>query len=165
MPLPVRYIDSREYSQDGTVLQSTDNSDGENYLPRPSISFPILEVATSSQKLQALGLHNLTNVIRQLGSLAKHAESVMGDIADILVSYQRRTVDLEERTKRLSEDVLSSLDVDREGEQRVMTFVYTRELVIHAFQCFAHLYAPRYVLIGMRMLGHIIAVQFRVTDH
>ena len=117
MPLPVRYIDSREYSQDETVLQSGDNSDRENYLRQPPISFPILEVATPSQKLQAVGLHNLTNVIRQLGSLAKHAESVMGDIADILVSYQRRTVDLEERTKRLSEDVLSSLDANREGEQ------------------------------------------------
>lgn len=118
MPLPVRYIDSREYPQDGTVLQSANNSDGQNDLPRPPITFPILEVATTpSKKLQALGLHNLTNVIRQLGSLAKHAESVMGDIADTLLSYQRRAADLEERTKRLSEDVLSSLDADREGEQ------------------------------------------------
>ena len=118
MPLPVRYIDSREYPQDGTVLQSTNNSDGQNDLPRPAINFPILEVAaTPSQKLQALGLHNVTNVIRLLGSLAKHAESVMGDIADILLSYQRRAADLEERTKRLSEDVLSSLDADREGKQ------------------------------------------------
>ena len=118
MPLPVRYIDSREYSRDGTVLQSANNCDGQNYLPRSPISFPILEVAAGpSQKLQALGLHNLTNVIRQLGSLAKHAESVMGDIADILLSYQRRAANLEERTKRLSEDVLLSLDADREGEQ------------------------------------------------
>ena len=123
MPLPVRYIDSREYPRDGAVLNAN-NSDEPNESPRPPILFPILEIASSSQKLQALGLHNVTNVIRQLGSLAKHAESVMGDIADILVSYQWRTVHLEERTKRLSGDVLSSLDADREGGQLSNTTVY-----------------------------------------
>ena len=106
MPLPVRYINSQEYREDGTVsLHGSDSP----------VSFPLLEKAVPTGKLQALGLHNLTSVIRQLGSLAKHAESVMGDIADILVSYHQRTMHLEERTKHLSEDLLSSLDADREG--------------------------------------------------
>lgn len=111
MPLPVRYIDSNEYLKDGTLESHLDAAS-----PQIVVTIPILEKASSSLKLQALSVHNLTDVIRQLGSLAKHAESVLGDVVDVLASYQYRTGHLEERCKRLSAHVLTSLDADREGE-------------------------------------------------
>ena len=40
----------------------------------------------------------------------------MGDIADLLGSYHARTCVLEERTRRLREEVLPSLDSEQEGE-------------------------------------------------
>lgn len=123
MPLPVRYIDSHEYQEDGTASKSH-HSNGSSQV---TVSFPILDKATPSGKLQALSVHNLTNVIRELGSLAKHAESVMGDLADILVSYHQRTVHLEERTKHLSEEILPSLDADREGSG--LNYIYMLSIV------------------------------------
>ena len=110
MPLPVRYIDSSEYLDDRASSSLHRDIDS-----RKETEFSILKQASSSLKLQALSVHNIVEVIRLLGSLAKHAESIMGDIADALVSCQHRTEHLHERTQRLSEAVLTSLDADREG--------------------------------------------------
>lgn len=93
MPLVVRYVESLQADQ-----------------------LPLIE-AVSENRLQALGVQKLAEAIRQLGSLAKHAESIMGGIADLLVSYHERATVLEERTRRLREEVLPSLDPDREGEK------------------------------------------------
>ena len=113
MPLPVRYIDSNEYLQDRATPRCHGHAD-----PQIRTEFRLLEEAASSLKLQALSVHNVVHVIRLLGSLAKHAESVMGDIVDVLVSCQHRTDRLQERTQHLSEGVLSSLDADREGNHQ-----------------------------------------------
>lgn len=129
MPLPVHYIDSHEYLEGEAVAQRRGDGD----LPQAA-SLPILEIAVSSGKLQALSVHNLANVIRQLGSLAKHAESVMGDIADTLASYQLRTVHLEERTKRLR-DVLPTLDADREGD---LNYGVVELVMYHTRVCYCH---------------------------
>ncbi len=84
--------------------------------PQRTTSMPLLEVVKEN-RLHAVNVHNLTNVIRQLSSLATHAESVMGDIVDELaVCHQRATV-LEERTRRLKDEVLPYLDPEQEGEK------------------------------------------------
>lgn len=93
MPLAVRYVE-----------------------PHNPSTMPLLD-AVQSNHLQALSEQNLTGVIRQLGSLAKHAEDILGEIADMLGSIHRRTVVLEERTRRLSEETLPRLDPDQEGEE------------------------------------------------
>jgi len=94
MPLAVRYVE-----------------------PLIPSGMPLLD-AVQSNHLQALSVQSLTGVIKQLASLAKHAEDIMGNIADMLGSFHGRTVVLEERTRRLREEVLPRLDVDQEGEKR-----------------------------------------------
>lgn len=91
MPLAVRYVE-----------------------PQKTTSMPLLEVVNSNH-LHAVNVHAMTTVIRQLGSLAKHAESIMGDIADELSGCHQRATALEERTRRLREEVLPSLDPEQEG--------------------------------------------------
>ena len=93
MPLAVRYVEPQRFT-----------------------SMPLLEVATSNH-LRALNVQNLTGVMRQLSSLAKHAESIMGDIADVLYSYNQRSVALEERTRRLKDEILPSLDPEEDCEE------------------------------------------------
>ena len=93
MPLAVRYVEPQDMCQ-----------------------MPLLE-AVSADHLRALGVQSLTSVIRQLGSLAKHAESIMGDIVEVVCSYQARTMALEERTRKLKHEILPTLDPDREGEK------------------------------------------------
>lgn len=93
MPLAVRYVE-----------------------PHNPSAMPLLD-AVQSNHLQALSEQNLTGVIRQLGSLAKHAEDILGEIADTLGSIHRRAVVLEERARRLKEDTLPRLDPDQEGEK------------------------------------------------
>ena len=84
--------------------------------PQKVCNVPLVDPASGANSLQALNLQSVSGVIRQLSSLARHAESIMGDIADILASYYVRTVTLEERSKRLMAEILPALDPDREGE-------------------------------------------------
>lgn len=92
MPLTVRYVE-----------------------PRSVQSMPLLEAVGGRTPLQALGVQNLSGAIRQLSSVARHAESIMGDIADTLVSFHRRSVALEARMEALRRHV-SGLDPERAGE-------------------------------------------------
>ena len=117
MPLPVRYVNSNEYLLDEATLKCHGDTD-----PQRRTEFRLLEEAALSLKLQALSVHNVVHVIRLLGSLAKHAESVMGDIVDVLVLCQHRADRLQERTQRLTEGVLSSLDADIEGNHQGIVY-------------------------------------------
>ena len=112
MPLAVRYVE-----------------------PLKPSSMPLLD-AVQSNHLQALIVQNLTGVIRQLASLAKHAEDIMGNIADVLGSFHGRTVVLEERTKRLREEILPRLDADREGEKaKLMEHVLCLQFTDDGLSC------------------------------
>ena len=88
-----------------------------------------MDPSSGTISLQALNSHSISGVIRQLSSLARHAESIMGDIADILASYYVRTATLEERSKRLMAEILPALDPDQEGEK-----MCTREYTIHVLR-------------------------------
>lgn len=115
MPLPIRYVKSEDPKKQRVAAANVDAGEEGSSLPKAA-SLAILDaVVIPSNRLQALGVHNIASVIRQLSLIAKHAESVMGDIADVLLSYHRRTVQLEERTKRLKEEVLDNFDPEREG--------------------------------------------------
>ena len=119
MPLPIRYVESEvdtKKTASASVDQENDTAAAEGDSLPKAASLPILDaVVVPSNRLQALGVHNISTVIRQLGSIAKHAENIMGDIADVLISYHQRTLQLEERTRRLREEVLPGLDPEREG--------------------------------------------------
>lgn len=93
MPLTVRYVE-----------------------PRSVHSMPLLEAVGGRAPLQALGVQNLSSAIRQLSSVARHAEGIMGDIADTLASFHHRTVTLEARMEALRLHI-SSLDPERAGEK------------------------------------------------
>ena len=73
------------------------------------------EAARAGDALQAVSVQSMAGLIRQLGSLARHAESVMGELADSLANCHARTVNLERRTRVLAAEVLPNLDPDREG--------------------------------------------------
>lgn len=99
MPLAVRYVE-----------------------PRSVCSNPLLseEATRAGDALQAVAVRSMAGLIRQLGSLARHAESVMGELAENLASCHARTVELEKRTRILVVDILPNLDPDREGTNRVV---------------------------------------------
>lgn len=131
MPLVVRYIEPRRER----------HPSAKSPLPRPAASpsgtrspqdlpeeykevdkiltmascVPILE-SVSTNPIQALMVHHIASSIRELSSLAQHAESVMGAIADGLANCHARSTRLEERARRLREEVLPSLDPELEGE-------------------------------------------------
>ena len=94
MPLVVRYVE-----------------------PRSVCASPLLneEATRSGDALQAVAVRAMAGVIRQLSSLARHAEGVMGELADSLANCHSRTLELERRTRILRADVLPNLDPDREG--------------------------------------------------
>ena len=92
MPLAVRYVEPKGICKASLVAD------------RRNVEFNTIAVL------------NMSGLIRQLASLAKHAESVMGDIADVLLSYRQRAESLEGRTRSLMERVLPSLDPELEGD-------------------------------------------------
>ena len=131
MPIVIRYVEpyqERHLSTVSEVSRPTKDKDGSSE-PSPSpeeykdtdallsvtSSLQILE-SVSTNKMQALTVHNLATLIRQLGSIAQHAENLMGTIAEGLVTCYARTVQLESRTRQLAEEVLPSLDPELEGE-------------------------------------------------
>lgn len=73
------------------------------------------EEARAGDALQAVAVRSMAGVIRQLSSLARHAESIMGELAENLADCHTRTVELEKRTQSLIVNVLPGLDPDREG--------------------------------------------------
>ena len=85
--------------------------------PRSVCDSPLLteKEARAGDALQAVSVRSMAGLIRQLGSLARHAESVMGELADSLVECHERTVELEKRTRSLVVNVVPTLDADREG--------------------------------------------------
>ena len=74
-----------------------------------------VEAARAGDALQAVAVRALAGVIRQLGSLAKHAEGLMGELAENIATCHARTLELEKRTRTLMVDVVPNLDADREG--------------------------------------------------
>lgn len=132
MPIVIRYVEpyqERHLSTVSEVTRPTKDQDGSSEpCPAPdeykdtdallsiTSSLQILE-SVSTNKMQALTVHNLATLIRQLGSIAQHAENLMGTIAEGLVTCYARTAQLESRTRQLAEDVLPSLDPELEGEK------------------------------------------------
>lgn len=135
MPIVIRYVEPYQDRHLSTVSKitrpiQTKSKDGssepepgppsEEYKDTDALlsvtsSLQILE-SVSSNKMRALTVHNLACLIRQLGSIAEHAENIMGTIAEGLATCYVRTTQLEARTKRLSEEILPSLDPELEGE-------------------------------------------------
>lgn len=69
-------------------------------------------------ELQAVAAFSLCGVIRQLGSLAKHAESLMGELCEAMKDCAERGKTLEERVEHLKRKVIPRLDLDSEGEKK-----------------------------------------------
>jgi hypothetical protein len=84
--------------------------------PRSVCDDPLLteEATRAGDALQAVAVRSMAGLIRQLSSLARHAEGVMGELADSLASCHARTLALEKRTRVLAIEVLPNLDPDRE---------------------------------------------------
>ncbi|KAL5457418.1 hypothetical protein EMCRGX_G034671 [Ephydatia muelleri] len=98
MPLIVRYVEPEE-------LHRT----------------PLLQgVQPRENELERMCVASLTTLIRQLSSLAKHAESIMGDVADALAVYHARSRALEERVRRLKVDVIPSLSDEVLSELKIL---------------------------------------------
>lgn len=68
-------------------------------------------------ELQAVAALSLCGAIRQLGSLAKHAESLIGDLCEIMKDCTERGKLLEERVENLKRKVIPELDLESEGEK------------------------------------------------
>lgn len=85
--------------------------------PKNVCDVPLLteEATRAGDALQAVAVRSLAGLIRQLGSLALHAESIMGELAESLASCHARAVTLEKKTRALNTGILTSLDPDREG--------------------------------------------------
>jgi hypothetical protein len=56
-------------------------------------------------ELQAVAVLSLAGAMRQISSLAKQAESLMGDLCDTLADYNRRALYLDDRIKQLKRKV------------------------------------------------------------
>lgn len=89
-----------------------------NVEPQELKKTPLLQgVQRRENELERMSVASLTTLIRQLSSLAKHAESIMGDVADALAVYYARSQALEERIRRLKVDVLPSLSDEGMGNE------------------------------------------------
>ena len=65
-------------------------------------------------ELHAVAVLSLAGAIRQISNLAKHAESVMGELCDTMSDINSRTVALDSRIVRLK-NIIPTLNVDEEG--------------------------------------------------
>ena len=65
--------------------------------------------------LQCIISHTISNVIRQLSSLSKHAENLFAEIFNEANSYLERTAALEKRVTKLAVDVTELDPVQEEG--------------------------------------------------
>ena len=85
--------------------------------PKSVCASPLLteDATRAGDALQAVAVRSMAGLIRQLGSLATHAESVMGELAEDIATCHARTVELQGRMRALAADVLPTLDADREG--------------------------------------------------
>ena len=92
-----------------------------NVEPQELKKTPLLQgVQRRENELERMSVASLTTLIRQLSSLAKHAESIMGDVADALAVYYARSQALEERIRRLKVDVLPSLSDEVFSELKIL---------------------------------------------
>lgn len=66
-------------------------------------------------ELHAVAVLSLAGTIRQISSLAKHAESLLGELCDTLGKYNERTLSLQNRVTHLRKKVIPSLDIQAEG--------------------------------------------------
>ena len=66
-------------------------------------------------ELQAVVALSLAGTIRQISSIALQAESVLGELCDMLEDYHHRTEALEGRVNRLRTDVLPNLGARDDG--------------------------------------------------
>lgn len=69
----------------------------------------------TKNELNAVAVLSLAGAIRQISSLAKHAESLMGEICDTLSDYNRRSLALQERVTRLKRRI-TRFDYDAQKE-------------------------------------------------
>ena len=67
-------------------------------------------------ELHAVATLSLAGAIRQISSLAKHAESLLGELCDSMSEIYTRTVLLDSRIVRLRDEIMPTLDVDEEGK-------------------------------------------------
>lgn len=66
-------------------------------------------------ELHAVAVLSLAGTIRQISSLAKHAESLLGELCDTLGKYNERTLSLQNRVTHLRKKVIPKLDIQAEG--------------------------------------------------
>lgn len=74
-------------------------------------------------ELHAVSVLSIAGLIRQIGSLAKHAESVLGDVCELLGQYNQRTVELEQRYSRLKRSTLAAMDVENDSESDFVVLI------------------------------------------
>ncbi len=67
-------------------------------------------------ELHAVATYSLAGAIRQISSLAKHAESMLGELCDNVTQIYTRSVLLDSRIVRLREEIMPHLNVDEEGK-------------------------------------------------
>lgn len=101
MPLAVRYVEPRNVYR--------------KQLP-----------SSVKNELQAVVALSLAGTIRQISSIAVQAESVLGELCDMLTDYHHRTKALERRVRRLRTDVLPSIGTGEDGK---------RSNVMRCFEC------------------------------
>ena len=75
-------------------------------------------------ELHAVAVFSLAGAIRQISSLAKHAESLLGELCDAMTDIHTRSVLLDSRVVRLKENILPKLNVDEEGRRYTVTIVH-----------------------------------------
>ena len=105
--------------------------------PKSVCASPLLteEAARAGDALQAVAVRAMAGLIRQLSSLAKHAEGVMGELAESLATCHARTLELEKRTRVLMVDVLPNLDADREGDELLVYYLQLQYLKLLYMWC------------------------------
>ena len=86
-------------------------------------------------ELHAVAVFSLAGAIRQISSLAKHAESMLGELCDTMSDIQTRSVLLDSRIARLRDKILPNLDVDEEGTNDHKMPTEMRAVLIVACVC------------------------------
>ena len=84
------------------------------YVQPKSLCKPSLPKGVKSE-LHAVAVFAITSAIRQVSSLAQHAEGILGGLIDTLDGYQKRMDHVGERARRIREEVLPGRDLDFEA--------------------------------------------------
>jgi WAS family protein 3 len=75
-------------------------------------------------ELQAVAVLSLAGAMRQISSLAKQAESLMGDLCDTLADYNRRALYLDDRIKQLKRKVKKINPIEEAETNRLFAIPY-----------------------------------------